>query len=632
MRGFSVTLVLACTASAAPDFVRDLWPHLERAQCAMCHQDNGVGATTRLRFPRAGATPDEVRAFSLQLRALVDAARPANSPLFQKPTNRTPHAGGERIKQNTAAEKALREWVDYLATQPATAAIASTKLGPSKPVLRRLTHSQYNSTVRDLAGEESRPADAFPKEDFVNGFTNQAEGQSLSPVLAAAYGAAAERIARNAFRGGDARGLVECKPSAECRDRFIRRFGARAFRRPLNGEEVARYTKLHASEKEFYAGTQLVVEAMLQSPQFLFHLEPEPYATANRLSYFLWDTMPDDVLLDAARSGELNTAAGIEKQTRRLLRDPRARAAMDVFLAQWLRFDRLRNTIRERRTYPEFTNELVNAMLEESTRVFRSLVWDNRDFREFYSGTETFLGPELARIYDLPAPTTPWDRVTHNKDSGRAGILGQAFFLAVTSKPAETSPTERGLFVREHFLCQQVPPPPAGVNATLPPVTDEKPLGARERLSEHLSNPVCATCHTLVDPIGFGMEKFDAIGRYRGVEKLIVYPTFDETKTRRKTKPSAYEIAIDARGEVRGLSNSAFTSPRELGERLANEPACHRCIVKQLFRFANGRMEAAEDQAVIDRALERFAASRFRFQELIIALATSETFRGGASQ
>jgi mono/diheme cytochrome c family protein len=630
MRGLLVLFV--CRAFAAPDFVRDVWPHLERAQCATCHQDNGVGGTTRLRFPRAGAAPDEIRTFSLQLRALVDAAQPANSLLLQKPTNRVAHAGGERIKRETGAEKALREWVDYLATQPAATAVVNAKLGPSKPVLRRLTHSQYNSTVRDLAGEESRPADAFPKEDFVNGFTNQAEGQSLSPVLTAAYGAAAERIARNAFRGGDARGLVACKPSIACRDQFIRRFGGRAFRRPLHGDEIARYTKLHASEKEFYAGAQLVVEAMLQSPQFLFHLEPEPYATASRLSYFLWDTMPDEALFDAARTGELNTAAGIEKQTRRLLRDPRARAAMDVFLAQWLRFDRLRNAIRERRTYPEFTNELVSAMIEESTRVFRSLVWDNRDFREFYSGTETFLGSELARIYDLPAPATPWDRVALAKDSGRAGILGQAYFLAVTSKPAETSPTERGLFVREHFLCQQVPPPPAGVNATLPPVTDEKPLGARERLGEHLSNPVCATCHTLVDPIGFGMEKFDAIGRFRNAEKLIVYPTFDETKTRRKTKPSEYEIAIEPRGEVRGLANSTFTSPRELGERLANEPACHRCIVKQLFRFANGRMEAAEDQAVIDRALDRFTASKFRFQELIIAIATSETFRGGTSR
>jgi hypothetical protein len=128
------------------------------------------------------------------------------------------------------------------------------------------------------------------------------------------------------------------------------------------------------------------------------------------------------------------------------------------------------------------------------------------------------------------------------------------------------------------------------------------------------------------------MEKFDAIGRFRNAEKLIVYPTFDETKTRRKTKPSEYEIAIEPRGEVRGLANSTFTSPRELGERLANEPACHRCIVKQLFRFANGRMEAAEDQAVIDRALARFTASKFRFQELIIAIATSETFRGGTSR
>jgi hypothetical protein len=226
-------------------------------------------------------------------------------------------------------------------------------------------------------------------------------------------------------------------------------------------------------------------------------------------------------------------------------------------------------------------------------------------------------------LYGVEAGAEPWARVTLPPSSMRAGILGQASFLTLTSKPAETSPTERGLFVREHFLCQQVPPPPPGVNATLPPVTDEQPVTQRERLQVHLSNPVCASCHSLVDPIGFGLENFDAIGRFREKELLVVYPTADELKTKRKTKPTEYQLPIRAQGEVRGIAGSTFSSPRQLGELLASQPSCQKCVVKQLFRYAMGRLEEAGDGAVIEEAFERFRRSQFRFQELIMAISVA---------
>jgi len=302
-------LLVAVTFLAAPavsqDFLATLWPVMERAQCRLCHNDNGVGSTTRLQFPQEKASDAQIRAFGLRLALFVDRGNPAQSLLLRKPTNLTAHAGGERIKLGSADEKALRAWVDYLLTQPAPA-IASTRAASEdapRPVLRRLTHSQYNHTVRDLLRDDSRPADRFPKEDFVHGFTNQAEGQSVSPLLAESYARAAERLARSAFRGGDTRRLIPCEPSPACREGFIREFGRRAFRRPLGPEETARYEKLFASQPgDFLAGAQLVVEAMLQSPHFLFHLEPGPWATASRLSYFLWDTMPDDELFRAAES------------------------------------------------------------------------------------------------------------------------------------------------------------------------------------------------------------------------------------------------------------------------------------------------------------------------------------------
>ncbi|HUQ90924.1 MAG TPA: DUF1592 domain-containing protein [Bryobacteraceae bacterium] len=629
MRRFFVLLVACQPLLAQADFVRQLWPVLEKAQCRQCHNDNGVASTTRLQFPRDGASEAEIRAFGLSLRQFVTDIKPGDSLLLRKPTQRTPHGGGERIKQGSREEEALQLWVRYLATIPVTAASHRAAVtGTSKPVLRRLTHSQYNHTVRDLMGEETRPADQFPKEDFVHGFTNQADGQSISPLLAEAYSRAAERLARAAFAKGDSRKLIPCPASDSCRAQFIRAFGRRAFRRPLTAAEVGRYEKLFARENSFTAGAQTVVEAMLQSPHFLFHLEPGAYAVASRLSYFLWDTLPDEELMQAAARGDLSGVTGIEKQGKRMLADPRARAALDEFLAQWLRFDRLKGALRDRRLFPEYSPELVAAMLDETTRLFRLLVWENGNFIEFFTANYTHVVPELARLYGLDSPREPWARTPFPDGYPRAGILGQATFLTLTSKPADTSPTERGLFVREHFLCQQVPPPPPGVNATLPPVTDEKPLTQRERLQSHLTNPTCAGCHTLVDPIGFGLERFDAIGRARDHELIMVYPTADDIKSGRKTKPTEYKLAIEAQGSVRGVSNSDFRTPRELGSILAREPNCQKCVVKQLFRYAVGRPEAADDQPVIERALERFRQSQFRFQDLIMAIASSDPFRG----
>lgn len=622
--------LLATPLLAQPDFRATLWPVLDKAQCRQCHNDNGVASTTRLQFPADGAPESDIRSFSLRLRTFIDAANPVESLLLRKPTNRIAHGGGERIKQGSSEEQSLRAWVDYLATLPASIAnIKSDSVGPSKPVLRRLTHSQYNHTVRDLVGEETRPADQFPKEDFVNGFTNQAEGQSISPLQAEAYSRAAERIARNAFSRGDRRRLIDCAPSDSCRSQFIRTFGRRAFRRPLSPTEVIKYERLFTREPGFLKGAQLIVEAMLQSPNFLFHLEPGTYAIASRLSYFLWDTMPDEALLRSAESGDLETQAGIEKQVQRMLADDRARPAFDEFLSQWLRLDRLRGALRDRQRFPEFSPELANAMIEETIRLYRHLVWNKSSFMEFFTAGYSFLNPDLARLYELNPPPEPWARVSFPAGFARTGILGQATFLTLTSKPADTSPTERGLFVREHFLCQQVPPPPAGVSTTLPPVTDEKPVTQRQRLQSHLSNQVCAGCHTLVDPIGFGFEKFDAIGRARNEEQVIIFPTADDLKTKRKTKPTEYKLAIDAQGYVRGLQESRFTNPRELGAILAREPNCQKCVVKQLFRYAVGRPEQPEDQPILESAFERFRRSQFRFQELIMAIASSETFRGG---
>jgi len=198
----------------------------------------------------------------------------------------------------------------------------------------------------------------------------------------------------------------------------------------------------------------------------------------------------------------------------------------------------------------------------------------------------------------------------------RSGILGHAMFPALTSKPGETSPTVRGFFVREHFLCQTVPAPPPGTNSNLPPLVASRPLTNRQRLQEHVANPACAGCHTLMDPIGFGLERFDAIGRYRDKDRITFFPIRES----RDDKPVTVELELDARGAVSGISDSPFTGPKQLGELLARSPQCQECVVRQLFRYAYGRHETPADQALLARTLKTFQLSQYRLKELMIFL------------
>jgi hypothetical protein len=646
MRPAAILIVLCVFPAMSQEgpFGSGLFQVLEKAGCRACHTADGVASPTRLHFPELGAEPDRIEAFGRSLVTLVDKDHPENSPLLTKPTNRLAHAGGERIKPASADEEMLKLWIARLTRLSSVELAAALRYreeeaagrGHAAPrvELRRLTHSQYNHTVRDLLGDQTSPANRFPPEDFVNGFRNQIQAQSLSPLLIEAYSAAAEKLARSAFRGGDTRGLIPCKPSPACRSRFVSEFGLKAFRRPLEPAEQKRYESLMAAEADFVKGAQLVVEAMLQSTSFLFRLEEtsnarwKPYAAASRLSYAIWDSMPDSQLLAAAASGALHTPQGVEKAARRLLDHPRAREALTEFVSQWLRFDRILTAAKDRRKFPQFTRETAVAMTEEARLFTADLVWNDRNFMDLFTAGYGYANADLAAIYQVPAPAREFDRVTFPPDSGRAGLLGQTLFLAITAKPEDSSPTARGLFVREQFLCQHVPEPPAGVNTNLPPVTEERPQTNRDRMSEHATNPSCATCHKLIDPIGFGLERFDAIGAEREKFALQFPATRRAEGAARRGPMKTVELDIDPSGYVAGLDASQFTSPSQLGGVLAASPQCQECIVKQYFRYIAGRVETPADRPLIRKVLADFQKSKFRFKELIVSLMRS-TESGG---
>ena len=373
---------------------------------------------------------------------------------------------------------------------------------------------------------------------------------------------------------------------------------------------------------------------MLQSPNFLFHVETGPdgrhaaYEVASRLSYLLWNTMPDEALFESAAKGELATPAGRDTAARRMLQNvPKGRDALDQFFEEWLRFDRVVNAVKANR-YQAFTPELALAMAEETRTLLHHLVWNDRNFMELLTADYSFLTSELAEVYGLPAPKDQFEMVKFPADSNRAGILGQGTFLASTAGPTDTSPTARGIFIRERLLCQHVPPPPPGVITTLPdPLVDgQKPKGRRQLMVEHVENPTCASCHRLMDPIGFGFEHFDAIGQYRPQEMIPVPGRRGGGGGGGRGGPPPIPLEIDAQGEIAGIPNSNFTGAKQLGTILANSPVCQECVVRQMFRYSYGRLETASDENTIHQLYDQFKASGFKFKSLLVALVQSPEF------
>ena len=278
---FACMTGLHAAAQTSDAFTTNVYPMLQRANCRSCHIEGGLAGSTRLRFPAADATADVIDQFGRGLASLVDRHAPEQSVLLRKPTNRQKHTGGELIKPGSREDAALLAWIREIASAGSGATVAKS-LAPQQSgsaKLRRLTHSQYNNTVRDLLGDDSRPADRFPPEDYVNGFKNQITAQDISPLLAEAYNLAAERIAKAAFQGGvDDRKIIPCAPKshsdAQCRAAFVRSFGLRAFRRPPSAAEQSRYEQVFQkaadTSRSFASGAQIVVEAMLKSPKFLY--------------------------------------------------------------------------------------------------------------------------------------------------------------------------------------------------------------------------------------------------------------------------------------------------------------------------------------------------------------------------
>lgn len=487
--------------------------------------------------------------------------------------------------------------------------------GVGKMGMRRLTRKEYDATIGDLLFESTSSGFTALPEDVRDPFDNDFTTQNASGALIDAVETLATNAAVRALGKTDVRAkLVTCTPTGpgdvECLKTFIRSFGRRAFRRPLADDDVERYAALSAlaiEGKDFYVGVECVIRAMLQDPRFLYRVELgapvdgrpgvfrlDDFEIGTRLSYFFWGTTPDDALLNAAERGELHTAEQIRAEATRLLESPRARERVHRFHALWLGYEQLPHD-----------PALTLAMKKESSALIDRVVFDKKlSWLELFKSTETFVDTGLATHYGLPAPDggAGWVSLT---GTPRKGLLSHGSFLSVAGKFGDTSPTQRGIVIRTRLLCQDVPPPPPDANVDEPPAATATSKCKYDRYAMHRTGG-CATCHTRLDPVGFGLEQFDQAGKFRTEEAGLP------------------ECKIAGEGNLTETGN--FKGPGELGDRLIESGLLEHCLVTQVYRFAMGHRERPEDAPYLDTLGKGFKSSGFRFDNLLLDLVSTEWF------
>jgi hypothetical protein len=618
---------------APPPFTSEVTPILAR-YCRDCHGADRARGDVRL---------DGFRDDDAALQA-ADLWRRAENALR---SDRMPPPGKPRP---TAAElDTLDAWFDAVAT------FEGPEPDADRVTVRRLNRAEYNNTIRDLVGLDLRPADDFPPDDVGAGFDNNGDVLSLPPILLEKYLAAAERVVDAAFRSEPARRRLLNPPAEDpvplsyrritlperehVRDRLVlsandlpppdpaeeerqrayvvlRAFADRAYRRPSAHDEINRLLRFVEEAQRngdgCERGIRIAFQAILCSPQFLFRLESptrdggrvNDFELATRLSYFLWSSTPDDELFAHAARGTLRRGNTLAAQVRRMLRDPRSRALAENFAGQWLQTRGLREIAPDPARFPDFDEPLRAAMGRETELFFDAVVREDRSVLDFLTADYTFVNERLARHYGLNGVTGGEFRKVSLAGTPRGGVLTHAGVLAITSNPTRTSPVKRGKWVLENLLGAPPPAPPAGVEELKEP---EKAGGAslRRQLERHRTNPNCASCHAGMDPLGLGLESFDAVGGWR---------------TRDGDQP------IDCCGVL--PDGRKFDGPAGLRAVLLERRwAFARCLTEKLLTYALGRGLRRSDRRTVADVVRKLADNDYRFSALVLALVHSHTFQ-----
>jgi hypothetical protein len=491
--------------------------------------------------------------------------------------------------------------------------------------MRRLTEAQYRQSIADIFSPEIKIAGRFEPEVRREGLISVGSGEAtISAGGMEQYYGLASNIADQVTGAAMRQRFVKCVPAdakaadAACAEAFFGQYGRLLFRRPLAGAELKSYValagKIADESKDFYVGLDEVLAAMLSSPHFLFRVERgghsagglvkvDDFTRASRLSFLLWNAPPDDALLTAAAKGELSTREGLQRQVDRLTASPRLNDGVGAFFDDMLQLDKFSALAKDSQRFPKYSQLLADDARKQTLKtVVDLLVAKNGDYRDIFTSRDTFMTRTLAMVYQVPyLSNEKWAPYRFGDDSARAGVLTQISFLALFSHPAVSSPTKRGVALNEIFLCQPTPQPPGNVDFTaINPEGPNKTMTVRMRLEEHVSNPVCAGCHSLVDPTGVALERFDTLGQYRELDG---------------------GQKIDVRSEIAGKS---FEGAVGLGKVLHDDPRTSSCVARNLYAAGTGRAVPASDGSKI-AALERtFAAGGYRVPAFLKALALGD--------
>ena len=421
--------------------------------------------------------------------------------------------------------------------------------------------------------------------------------------------------------------IFVCSPTSRaeeesCARKILSTLTRRAYRRPVSEEDLepllGLYGKAHSETGSFEAGIQMALEGLLVSPKFLFRFERDPVNAvkdgiyrisdlelASRLSFFLWSSIPDDELLEVAENGELREPAVLEQQVGRMLRDPRSKSLVDNFFGQWLFLRNLPTLSKSRDVFPEFDESLRQAFQQETDLFLESMFSEDRSVLDLLRADYTFLNERLARHYGIPNVYGSRFRRVTLADEKRRGLLGQGSILMITALANRTSPVMRGKWVLENLLAAPPPPPPPDIPALKEKGEGGEALSMRQQMVQHRVDPACAICHNRMDPIGFGLENFDAVGKWRVVDA---------------------GSPIDASGVL--PDGSKFEGPTELQQALLSRPQrIVNAVSEKLLTYALGRTLEYYDAPAVRRIMREAASSDYRWSSIVLGIVESTPFQ-----
>jgi hypothetical protein len=491
---------------------------------------------------------------------------------------------------------------------------------PGRVTIRRLNRVEYNNTIRDLLGvSDFKPAADFPADDMGYGFDNNGDALTMSPLLIEKYLAAAEQALEKADAGIFGTATEDEEQAAT---RMLEQFAARAYRRPVSSEEVVRILELfkraRTASADYREAMKLAMSGVLVSPNFLFRAEQErsedpavayaigDHELATRLSYFLWSSMPDVALRTRAETpGALRDPETTKAEISRMLADEKSSAFVTNFVGQWLLMRNLAHHSVDRFRISGFSEELRRDMTLEVEMFFANLIRENRSILELLDSDYTFVNERLAKIYKLEGVTGEEFRRVSLAGTPRGGVLTMPGVLTVTAMPGRTSPVKRGKFVLEQLLASPPPPPPPNIPSFRDRRDDSAKASLRVRFEAHRSDASCIACHARMDPIGFAMENFDAIGRWREKDGGFV---------------------IDASGEL--PEGQSFNGPAELRKVLMGQKdEFVQALVAKMLTYALGRGMELSDRCTIREISEAVAKDGYRFSSMIDNIVASDAFQ-----